>query len=143
MVSKDKEEEIMEKITNIYNSGDEDMSVKKAIEKLEKRKKQLIASRKGGEIDLLKEKRSLLKQELLEAYKLGEENLENEEKLLRRRENKGEIKEQIQKLDLYKKYIKKIKLKKDYKEISEYLLKGEELKKRQEAINGELKKGEL
>lgn len=141
MVSKDKEEEIMEKITNIYNSGDEDTSVKKVIEKLEKRKKQLVSSRKGGEIDLLKEKRIFLKQELWEGYKLGEENLENEEKLLRRKENKVQIKDQIQKLDLYKKYIKKIKLQKDYKEISEYLLKGEELKKRQEVISGELKKG--
>lgn len=141
MVSKDKEEEIMEKITNIYNSGDEDTSVKKVIEKLEKRKKQLVSSRKGGEIDLLKENRILLKQELWEAYKLGEENLENEEKLLRIRENKVQIKDQIQKLDLYKKYVKKIKLQKDYKEISEYLLKGEELKKRQEVISGELRKG--
>ena len=141
IVSKDKEEEIMEKITNIYNSGDEDTSVKKVIEKLEKRKKQLVSSRKGGEIDLLKEKKDFLKQELWEAYRLGEENLDNEEKLLRKRENKDKIKEQIQKLDLYKKYIKKIKLQKDYKEISEYLLKGEELKKRQEIISGELKKG--
>lgn len=141
MVSKDKEEEIMEKITNIYNSGDEDTSVKKVIEKLEKRKKQLVTSRKSGEIDLLKEKRNLLKQELWEAYKLGEENLENEEKLLRIKENKVKVKEQIQKLDLYKKYIKKIKLQKDYKEISEYLLKGEELKRKQEVISGELKKG--
>lgn len=141
IVSKDKEEEIMEKITNIYNSGDEDISVKKAIEKLEKRKKQLISIRKTGEIDLLKEKKNLLKQELWEAYKLGEESLENEEKLLKIREKKVQIKDQIQKLDLYKKYIKKIKLQKDYKEISEYLIKGEELKKKQEAISGELKRG--
>ena len=50
LVSKDKEEEIMEKITNIYNSGDENTSVRKIIEKLDKRKKQLAAVRKGGEL---------------------------------------------------------------------------------------------
>lgn len=141
LVSKDKEEEIMEKITNIYNSGDENTSIKKAIEKLDKRKKQLISSRKSGELDLLKESKNSLQQELWEAYKLGEANLENEENLLRKREIKVKIKDQIQKLHLYKKYIKKIKLQKDYKEISDYLIKGEELKKKQEEISSELRKG--
>ena len=142
MVSKDKEEEIMEKITNIYNTGDENTSVSKVIEKLEKRKKQLIAIRKGGELDLLKEGHNSLKTELWEAYKLAEENVDNEESLLKRKQYKINIKEQIQKLDLYKKYIKKVKLQKDYKEISNYLIKGEELKRKQEAISEELKKGD-
>jgi uncharacterized protein YhaN len=142
MVSRDKEEEIMEKITNIYNSGDENTSVKKSIEKLEKRKKQLVGSRKNGELDLLKEKNNSLKEELWEAYKLAEENVDNEKNLLKKKEYKINIKEQIQKLDLYKKYIKKLKLQKDYKEISNYFIKGEELKRREEAINEDLKKGE-
>jgi len=142
MILKDKEEEIMEKITNTYNTGDEDISVKKVIEKLEKRKKQLLGVRKGGELDLLKENTTSLKAELWEAYKLGEENVDNEENLLKKKQDKVNIKEQIQKLDLYKKYIKKIKLQKDYKEISNYLIKGEELKRKQEAISEELKKGE-
>jgi len=142
MVSKDKEEEIMEKITNIYNTGDENTSVKKVIEKLEKRKKQLVAIRKGGELDLLKENNNSLKTELWEAYKLGEENVDNEESLLKKKQYKVNIKEQIKKLDLYKKYIKKIKLQKDYKEISNYLIKGEELKRKQEAMSEELKKGD-
>ena len=141
VVLRDKEEEIMEKITNIYNAGDENTSVKKSIEKLEKRKKQLVGVRKNGELDLLKEKSNYLKEELWEAYKLGEENVHNEESLLKKKEYKINIKEQIQKLDLYKKYIKKLKLQKDYKEISNYFIKGEELKKKQEAISEELKKG--
>jgi uncharacterized protein YhaN len=142
MVSKDKEEEIMEKITNIYNTGDENTSVKKIIEKLEKRKKQLVGVRKGGELDLLKENNDSLKAELWEAYKLGEENVDNEENLLKKKELKAKIKEQIQKLDLYKKYVKKVKLQQDYREISSYLIKGEELKKKQKAIIAELKKGD-
>lgn len=142
MVSKDKEEEIMEKITNIYNSGDENTSVRKVIEKLEKRKKQLAAARKGGELDLLKEGRNSLKAELWEAYKLAEENVDNEESLLKKKQYKVNIKDQIQKLDLYKKYIKKVKLQKDYKEISNYLMKGEELKRKQKAISQELRNGE-
>jgi DNA repair exonuclease SbcCD ATPase subunit len=142
MVSKDKEEEIMEKITNIYNSGDENTSVRKVIEKLEKRKKQLAAVRKGGELDLLKESLNSLKAELWEAYKLAEESVDNEEGLLKKKQCKINIKEQIQKLDLYKKYLKKVKLQKDYKEISNYLRKGEELKRRQAAISEELKTGD-
>lgn len=142
MVSKDKEEEIMEKITNIYNTGDENISVKKIIEKMDKRKKQLVGVRKGGELDLLRENNDSLKAELWEAYKLGEENVDNEESLLKKRELKDEIKEQIQKLDLYKKYVKKIKLQQDYKEISSYFMKGEELKRKQKAISDELKKGD-
>lgn len=141
-VSKDKEEEIMEKITNIYNTGDENTSVKKVIEKIEKRKKQLIGIRRGGELDLLKENNNFIKAELWEAYKLGEENVENEENLIKKKELKDNIKEQIEKLDLYKKYIKKTKLQKDYKEISNYLRKGEELKREQDAIIEELKKGD-
>lgn len=142
MVSKDKEEEIMEKITNIYNTGDENTSVKKVIEKLEKRKKQLAGVRKSGELDLLKENNDSLKSELWEAYKLGEENVDNEEKLLKKKELKEKIKEQIQKLDLYKKYVKKIKLQEDYKEIRSYLIRSEELKKEQNDIIAELKKGD-
>lgn len=138
-VNKDKEEEIMEKITNIYNSGEENISVKKAIEILEKGKKQLITSRKLGELDLLREKRDSLKEELWEGYKLAEENIENEEELLKKIEYKSEIKGQIENLELYRKYIKKIKLQKDYKEIVEYLKKGEELKKREKEISGELR----
>lgn len=142
IISKDKEEEIMEKITNIYNTGDENTSIKKIIEKLEKRKKQLIGIRRGGELDSLKENNNSLKSELWEAYKLAEENVHNEESLLKKKEFKIKIKEQIQKLDLYKKYIKKRKLQKDYKEISNYLVKGEELKRKKDSINEELKKGE-
>ena len=141
-VSKDKEEEIMEKITNIYNTGDENTSVKKIIESLEKRKKQLIGIRKGGELDLLKEDIDSLKTELWQAYKLGEENIDNEEHLIKKKELRLYTKEQIQKLDLYKKYIKKIKLQEDYEEISNYLRKGEELKREQDSIVEELKKGE-
>ncbi|WP_297418588.1 AAA family ATPase [Clostridium sp.] len=141
IVSKDKEEEIMEKITNIYNTGDENTSIKKIIEKLEKQKRQLIGVRKGGSLDLLKEKANFLNGELREAYKLGEESVDNEENLIKKKELKIYIKEQIQKLDLYKKYIKKIKLQKDYKEISNYFIKGEELRRRQNAISEELKKG--
>lgn len=142
MVSKDKEEEIMEKITNIYNTGDENTSIRKIIERLEKRRKQLVGVRKGGELDLLKENSNSLKAELWEAYKLGEESIENEESLLKKNEEKIGIKDNIQKLDLYKKYIKKVKLQKDYKEISNYLIKGEELKRKQNAISEELKKGD-
>ncbi|NFG62490.1 hypothetical protein FC803_11030, partial [Clostridium botulinum] len=138
MVNKDKEEEIMEKITNTYNSGEENVSFKKAIEVLEKGKKKIKTTRKSGELDLLTEKKNLLKEELWNAYTLSEANIENEEKLLNTKNEKEEIIKKLDSLELYKKYIKKSNLQKDYLEIAQYLKKSEELKKKEEVINEEL-----
>ncbi len=140
MVNKDKEEEIMEKITNTYNSGEENVSFKKAIEVLEKGKKQIKTTRKSGELDLLIEKKNLLKEELWNAYTLSQENIENEEKLLNNKNEKEETIKKLDSLELYKKYIKKSNLQKDYLEIAQYLKKSEELKKKEEAINEDLNK---
>lgn len=140
MVNKDKEEEIMEKITNTYNSGEENVSFKKAIEVLEKGKKQIKTTRKSGELDLLIEKKNALKEELWNAYTLSQENIENEEKLLNNKNEKEETIKKLDSLELYKKYIKKSNLQKDYLEIAQYLKKSEELKKKEEAINEYLNK---
>ncbi|WP_252214369.1 AAA family ATPase [Clostridium sp. VAP41] len=140
MVNKDKEEEIMEKITNTYNSGEENVSFKKAIGVLEKGKKQIKTTRKSGELDLLIQKKNILKEELWNAYTLSQENIENEEKLLNNKNEKEEIIKQLDSLELYKNYIKKSNLQKDYLEIAQYLKKSEELKKKEEAINEYLNK---
>ncbi|WP_242984757.1 AAA family ATPase [Clostridium taeniosporum] len=112
VVNKDKEEDIMERITNTYNLGEENISFKKAIEVLEKEKKRIKTVRKSGELDLLMEKRDKLKEELWEGYNLSKENIENEEKLLRRKDDKEDIIKKLDSLELYKKYLKKIICKK-------------------------------
>ncbi|MBN1076527.1 AAA family ATPase [Clostridium botulinum] len=138
IVNKDKEEEIMERITNTYNVGEENISFKKAIEVLEKGKKQIRTVRKSGELDLLIEKRCKLKEELWEAYNLSQESIENEEKLLNRKSEKEALIKKLDSLELYKKYLKKSSLQKDYLEIAQYLKKSEDLKKKEQIISEEL-----
>lgn len=139
IVNKDKEEDIMEKISNIYNSGEESISLKKAIESLEKSKKEIKGIRKSGELDNLIKIKNKLKDELWEGYNLSKENIQNEEKLLNKRDERESLIKKLNDLELYKKYLKKSNLQKDYLEIAQYLNKNEELKKKEELITEQLK----
>lgn len=139
-ITKDKEEEIMDKITAIFGCGEHEVPVGKAIEKLENIKKTYVTTRGAGSLDILKKKYSNLLEERYEGYKLSEENLEWEGKLIEEKNKRKKILEQIEKLELYKKYLKKIRLKKEYKEIVEYLKKSEELKKEEAILKSNLER---
>ncbi|GAB6169282.1 AAA family ATPase [Clostridium carnis] len=134
LVNKDKEEEMMERAANLLGSGDEKISVQRAIEKLSNIKKSIITSRKTGELDILKEKYTKLLEERYEGYKLSEENIHNEEKNISLKNRSIEIRTELKSLDIYKKYLKKVKLQKEYEEITQYLRKSEELKKKEKFI---------
>lgn len=131
---KDKEEEIMERITSLFGCDDEEVPAAKAISKLEGIKKEFTTSRGVGALDGLKKKYSSLLEERYEGYNIAEQNLEWESELLLEKEKRKSLNEEITKLELYKKYLKKIKLHKEYKDISEYLKKSEELKREEEAL---------
>ena len=133
-ISKDKDEEIIDKVLNSLGVSEGDVTVDRAFTKLENYKKQLSNIRKTGLLDKLKEKRSLLLSERYERYNLSEKNLENEEGLLRLIKEREEINKSIEYLETYKKYLKKIKLKKEYEEIISYLRKKEQLEKEEESI---------
>ena len=133
-ISKDKDEEIIDKVLNSLGVSEGDVTVDRAFTKLENYKKQLSNIRKTGLLDKLKEKRSLLLSERYERYNLSEKNLENEEGLLRLIKEREEINKSIEDLEAYKKYLKKIKLKKEYEEIISYLRKKEQLEKEEESI---------
>lgn len=133
-ISKDKDEEIIDKVLNSLGVSEGDVTVDRAFTKLESYKKQLSNIRKTGLLDKLKEKRSLLLSERYERYNLSEKNLENEEGLLRLIKEREEINKSIEDLEAYKKYLKKIKLKKEYEEIISYLRKKEQLEKEEESI---------
>ena len=137
-VSKDKEEEIMDKITSLFGCGDDEVPAKKALDKLQVMKKEFVTARKLGYLDKLREKESLLLEERYEAYKLSEKNLEWENQLVLEKENNAQIKEEISKLEVYKKYLKRVNLKQEYRDITEYLKKSEELKRREKEIQGDL-----
>lgn len=133
-VKKDKEEEILDKLANSIGVEDGLVPIDMAFEKLDKYKKSLSNIRKNGQIDILNDKYSSLLSERYEAYKLSNHNLDNEEKLVRLNEEKININNEIVNLDIYKKFLKKSKLKKEFQEITEYFKKREELKNKENSI---------
>lgn len=133
-INKDKDEEIIDKVLNSVGVSEGDVTVDKAFIKLENYKKQLTNIRKTGYLDKLKEKQSLLLSERYERYNLSEKNLENEEDLLKLKKEREEINNDIEKLESYKKYLKKIKVKREYEEIISYLRKKEQLEKEEEDV---------
>ncbi|MCR1951810.1 AAA family ATPase [Clostridium sp. DSM 100503] len=133
-ISKDKEEEIIDKAANLLGSGEESVSLQKALEKLDTIKKSITTSRKTGELDLLRNKYNSLNEEKYEAYKLSESSIDKEQNLITLKDNREELRKELKNLDIYKKYMKKAKLQKEYEEITEYLKKKEELKKKERYI---------
>jgi len=139
--TKDKEEEIMDKITDIFGCSQDEVTVTKALEKIENMKKGLTTIRGVGTLDLLKKKHSTIIQERYDAYKLSEKNLEWEQELLNEKMKREELEEGIEKLQIYKKYLKRSNLQKEYKDIIEYLKKSEELKRREVELESDLGTG--
>lgn len=134
VVNKDREEEIMERATNLLGSGEEKVSIHRAIEKLEGIRKSLTTTRKSGSLDLARNRMANILEERYEGYKLSEENLSKEQSIINLKENRLFLRNELKNLNIYKKYIKKIKLQKEYEEITEYLKKSEELKKKERYI---------
>ena len=137
-VKKDKEEEILDKLSNSIGSEEGQVSVEVAFSKLDKYKKSISNIRKSGALDVLKNKYGDLLSERYEAYKLSNNNIENEENLIKLNEEKLNINKEISNLEIYKKYLKKIKIKKEYQEITEYFKKKEKLRNEQFSINKDL-----
>lgn len=141
-IAKDKEEEIMDRITNIFHNGESEVSIEKALSTLNSNIKQLTTVRKVGLLDGLIERREGLLKERFEGIQLAEKTLEKEERLSSCLEEKSTLQNDIENLSLYKKYLKKVKLQKEYKEILEYLKKSEELKNQKNEILRDMKNGE-
>lgn len=139
---KDKEEEIMDKITAVFGCSEEEVPIAQAMDKIKTIKKLLTTVRGSGELDKLKKKNQELLSEKYEAFKICENNLKWEEELFDEKNKKKALESQLTKLEIYKKYLKKIKLQKEYKEITEYLRKQEELKKRESEIVCDLSYGD-
>lgn len=133
-ISKDKEEEIIDKAANLLDNDSSNISAQKSLEKLEGIKKPITTVRKTGELDILRNRFNEINQEKYEGYKLAEENLEKEHTLISLREKSNDLRTEIKNLDIYKKYLKKSKLQKEYEEITQYLKKREELKKKERYI---------
>ena len=134
-VKKGKEEEIIDKIANSIGIDDGQVSLDVAISKLNKYKKSISNVRKSGELDVLNERHSSLLSERYEAYNLSSHNLDNEELLINMNLEKNNLNSEINNLEIYKRFLKKTKLKKEFEEITEYFKKKQELKNKEESIN--------
>lgn len=134
-VRKDKEEEIIDKIANSIGVDDGQVSVDVAIAKLNKYKKSISNVRKNGYLDILNERYSNLLSERYEAYNLSNHNLDNEELLINMNLEKKSLNSEINNLEIYKKFLKKTKLKKEFEEITQYFKKKQELINKEKYIN--------
>ena len=137
-INRGKEDGILEKLTNLAESGDEDRSYEKAIKTLGEAKKIITTSRKSGKLDELKLKLVNLNTEYKESIRLSDENIEDQIELNKLKDKSVELRSNIEKLELYKKHIKRIKLHKEYGEILEYLKKSNELNEKIEVVEEEL-----
>lgn len=133
-ITKGKEDEIIQKISNLQETGEEDISFDKAYNVLIDTKKQITNARKTGELDLMKEKLSKLYEEYNNSLRLGEENIESQLKLNELYEKRSSLEKELKKLELYKKHMKKTKIHKEYKELVEYLSKSESLKAEKQQV---------
>lgn len=134
-VRKDKEEEIIDKIANSIGIDDGQVSVDVALTKLNKYKKSISNVRKNGNLDVLNERYSNLLSERYEAYNLSNHNLDNEELLINMNLEKKSLNNEINNLEIYKRFLKRTKLKKEFEEITQYFKKKQELKNKEKYIN--------
>lgn len=77
VVERDKEDEIMKKLINLHQSGEEDTSYHNAQSILEDYKKSIKGIRKNGRLDEVQEKISALNTERAELQKLQNENIDD------------------------------------------------------------------
>ncbi len=137
-VKKDKEEEILDKISQVLGVGDGNITIDKAFTKLETYKKNISNNRNTGELNLLNQRYAELVNERYEGYKLSEHSIENENELIRLKKFREDLNKEIENLEIYKKYLKKSKLQKEYEEITDYLRKKEELQEKEKTISSEI-----
>lgn len=126
-VARDKEEEIMQKLTNLEQGGDDSISYYEAVAVLENYKKFYIGSRKNGELDSLRKRLLLLTEELSDSLKRNEDGIEDEIKLKELKDEGESLIKNLKALELYKKYMRKMNLQKEYEEISKYLKRSKDL----------------
>lgn len=138
-ISKAKDDEIVMKITNIFENGDEGSNYERAVKSIDDNIKYLQSSRKTGYLDKLKLKLTKLMEERHEGLGLSENSIENEKRLIDLNERKQFINTELKKLELYRRHLKRAKLNKEYEEIKDYLVRSESLRKQQEEVCSDLK----
>ena len=119
-VARDKEDEIMKRISNLHQTGDESLSYHKAVDALQRAGKGLQGPRKTGKLDKLKSDQEHLRQELVYTKSLHAECIEEQIQLNRLQEEKEILLKQIARLDDKKKAAKLAVLKEEYENLCDY-----------------------
>jgi DNA repair protein SbcC/Rad50 len=119
-VTRDKEDEIMKKLSNLEQTGDENASYYKAIKILEEGKRNLQGVRKSGKLDLLKSACEELKKEERELLRLQEESVEDFIKLNNTCDKRDKIYKEIYELEKLKSNLKASSFIKEYEQVSKY-----------------------
>lgn len=141
-VENSKQDDILNRIINILESGEDEVSYKKIKSNLEDGKKRITNQRKTGKLDLLRIKEGNLLEERYKRVKIQEENIEDEIILNSLKVKKREISSSIEELENIKDDIKRANVEKDIKEIEKYSLERNELNKELDTLLSNLKKVE-
>ncbi|MFT9494472.1 ATP-binding protein [Anaerosolibacter sp.] len=119
-VERDREDEIMKRLTNLHQTGDEDTSYHKAMGALQLARKGLIGQRKMGKLDELKAAQERLKDDLKVAKDLQEENICDQMIMNQIQEQKIILHHEIMDLEKKKKEIRQLEQKQEYLELCNY-----------------------
>ena len=143
-ISSGKEDEIMQRLTNLQQTGDEDISYQKAVKTLLESKRKLENQRKTGRLDELRIRRERLREEHREAEQRHEEMIEEEIQLKEWEAQKSALLQQIKGLEETKERIRKYKLYQEYKKLTDCQQKIHELNEEKKQLeqflmrNGEI-----
>ena len=120
-VSRDNEDEIMTKLSNISQSGDEETSFYKSKEALDLAIKNIANNRKSGKLDVQKQKLSDLTQERSVVLKVNDDIINDQIDLNRYLKELKMIKTEIENLDKIKQMNQKSKLYNEYIELRNHM----------------------
>ena len=119
-VERDKEDEIMKRLTNLHQTGDEDTSYHKAMGALQLARKGLIGQRKMGRLDEIQAAYGKLKEAWKVAKGLHEENINDQMHLNSILEEKTRLHDEMADLEKKKKERRHMEQKHEYHELCGY-----------------------
>ena len=119
-ISPDKNDEIMARLMNLHQTGEEQVSLQKLLADLEKERKKLTISSGKGKLDILRKLRSDIQQEREAVEKLHEENITDQAELNVLGERKTALEEKISDLEKNREIIKKHKQYLEYERLRTY-----------------------
>lgn len=117
MISPDKDDEIMSRLMNLQDTGEEQVSLQKALNSIEKERKRLTIRSGSGKLDSLRDILEKLRNERRNVQKLHDENIDDQLQLNCLLSKKVELEKRINKWDEIRKNLKRRKAYLEYLEL--------------------------